>query len=572
MSTPSQPAPRTIFHNGAKQADECGRRRLLVEGSFTTTRAVAHVLHTPSTKMRFGLVISSDSPKNSTITAVWRDRHLLWAPFVGYGSGWSLKPNRRETRLLQWEDLMNVLRCFFLVLAVWAAPVHSGMLAVVDGTVIDGTGGEPVKNGVVLIEDGRIAAVGAARDVVVPESATVIDARGKYVIPGLIDANLHLFFSVADLEKLYEFEGRYHELIIEAAQIALKTGQTTVFDTWGPRGPLVKARDLINAGEAVGSRIYLAGNIIGFDGPMSADFFEQLAAAVLPSFAKEINEMWQQGTGRELMWMGPDEVRARVREYATKDVDFLKYGASGHQEMFFISFSPRVQRAIVEVGHEAGKTVQAHTTSIESLDMAIEAGLDIVTHCDISGPDTPIPAETIQKMVDRDIACSVLPITQARLDALLEKMPDSVMTPFMKTGGENVRNMIAAGVTLLLSTDAGIMSKELEVMFAAQTGGSVDVDPSTTLGEGHFNALYALEEMGMAPMEILKTVTSHIAEAYELEDEIGTLEVGKMADLVVLDENPLKSAKNYRSINTVIKEGRVVDINALPINPVITVK
>ena len=463
---------------------------------------------------------------------------------------------------------------FFILITVVAAtfaPLRAEILAVANGTVIDGTGSDPVERGVVLIEDGRIVAVGAARDVDVPESATVIDARGKYIIPGLIDANLHLFFSIADLEKLYKFEGRYHELIIEAAQVALKTGQTTVFDTWGPRGPLVKARDLINAGEAVGSRIYLAGNIIGFDGPMSADFVAQLATAVLPSFATEINEMWQQGTGRELMWMGPEEVRTRVAEYAQKDVDFLKYGASGHQEMFFISFSPRVQRAIVEVGHEAGMTVQAHTTSIESLDLAIDAGLDIITHCDVSGPDTPIPAETIRKMVERDIACSVLPITQARLDALVDKMPDSETTPFMKTAGENVRNMIAAGVTLLLSTDAGIMSKEMEEMFAAVAGGSVEVDPRTKLGEGHFNALYALEEMGMAPMEILKAATSNVAQAYELEDDIGTLEAGKVADLVILDKNPLKSAKHYRSINAVIKEGSVVDIDALPIDPVITV-
>jgi hypothetical protein len=95
-----------------------------------------------------------------------------------------------------------------------------------------------------------------------------IDARGKYVIPGLTDANLHLFLN-PDLETLIKYEDRYHEIVLEAAQIALKTGQTTVFDTWGPRAALVRARDLINSGKAPGSRIYLAGNIIGFDAPLS---------------------------------------------------------------------------------------------------------------------------------------------------------------------------------------------------------------------------------------------------------------------------------------------------------------
>jgi imidazolonepropionase-like amidohydrolase len=74
----------------------------------------------------------------------------------------------------------------------------------------------------------------------------------------------------------------------------------------------------------------------------------------------------------------------------------------------------------------------------------------------------------------------------------------------------------------------------------------------------------------MKPMEILKSATSHIAQAYELEDEIGTLESGKIADMVLLNANPLKSAKNYRKIDMVIKEGKVVDLDALPIAPIIS--
>ena len=74
----------------------------------------------------------------------------------------------------------------------------------------------------------------------------------------------------------------------------------------------------------------------------------------------------------------------------------------------------------------------------------------------------------------------------------------------------------------------------------------------------------------MKPMEILKSATSHIARAYELEDEIGTLESGKIADMVLLNANPLKSAKNYRKINMVIKKGEIVNLDALPISPIIS--
>lgn len=458
----------------------------------------------------------------------------------------------------------------FLLCLLASSPAWGVSLAIVNGTVIDGTGNAPLKNAVILVDGERIAVVGAAGKVAVPPNAEVIDASGKFLIPGLMDANVHLFFSIGDLALMYQYQGRYHELIIEAAQIALKTGQTTVFDTWGPRAPLVQARDMINTGEAIGSRIYLAGNIIGFDGPYTGDFLANVSGVVTAPFAAEVNEMWQQGVGRELMWLGPEKVAARTREYAAKDIDFLKYGASGHQEMFFISFSPRVQRAIVAEGRRAGLTVQAHTSSPESLDMAIEAGVDIATHCDVTGLIETMPAETIKKMVDRGTACSVLPLTKARLDAFVEQQPNGMLTPYYQIAQKNIRSMIQAGVTLLLSTDAGIMSREVEEHFSKLMGGSIDVDPSTKLGEGHFNALVALEEMGMAPMEVLKSATSNIANAYRLDQDLGTLEAGKFADLVILDEDPLKDARNYRSIHSVIKSGRPVDLEALPVASIVS--
>lgn len=451
------------------------------------------------------------------------------------------------------------------VAALAVAPCSGAQtLAIVGGTVIDGRGGAPVGPGVVLSVDGRVAAVGVEGDVPVPPDATVVDAAGKYVVPGLMDANLHLFLNI-DLETLIKHEGRYHDIVLEAAQIALKSGQTTVFDTWGPRQALARAREMINRGEAPGSRIYLAGNIIGFDGPLSADFRGQAAQHVSKAFASRTNETWEQGTGRALLWMPPDSVRRVIREYAGKGVDFLKYGASGHVEMSFVSFSPAVQRAIVEEGRRAGMTVQTHTTSVESFSMAVEAGVDIITHCGISGPTHHLPVEYIRKMVERGVACSVLPITQRRLDALEREAPDGTLTPYMRVAKVNHRRLIEAGATLLVSTDAGIENPVLRA--ESETLAADTVDPRVKLGEGHFNAMVALEELGMDPMEILKSATSHVARAYRVDEELGTLEPGKAADMVVLDANPLESARNYRRIHAVIKGGAIVDRDALPTSP-----
>jgi imidazolonepropionase-like amidohydrolase len=457
----------------------------------------------------------------------------------------------------------------FAALTALAASGSAQTLAITGGTVIDGTGKPPVSDGVVLIADGKIAAVGPARDVTVPAGARRIDARGKYLIPGLMDANLHLMINI-DVETLVKYEDRFHEIVLEAAQIALKTGQTTVFDTWGPRAALVKARDLINAGQAVGSRIYLAGNIIGFDGPFSEDFFAAAAQHVSKAFAKRINETWEQGTGRNLLWLTPDEVGTAITAYAKTGVDFLKYGGSGHSQMNFATFSPRQQKAIIAAGRRAGMTVQAHTTSVETMDMAIDAGLDIVTHGDISGPVRPYPDETIRKLVDRGIAVSALPVTKRHLEALKKLPTPPPLTPYHDVAMINQRNMIKAGVRLLISTDAGIENPVTALespSVAADT-----VDPRVKLGESHVNAMIGLEELGMTPMELLKSATSNIAKAYQLDALIGTLEKGKLADVVILDANPLEGARNYRRINMVIKDGKVVDRAALPLAPIISAK
>ena len=458
------------------------------------------------------------------------------------------------------------LRLLCCCLALVLTTSQADTLAITGGTLIDGTGAAPIKNGTLLIEGERIKAIGPASKVAIPAGSRIIDAKGKFIIPGLIDANLHLFLNI-DAETLIKYEDRYDEIILEAAQLALKSGQTTVFDTWGPRDSLIKTRDRINAGEAVGSRIFLAGNIIGFDGPISADFLAAMVPNLSQATVQRINKQWQDKVGRELMWQTPDTVREAVRDYAASPIDFLKYGGSGHTEMQFIQFSPRVQKAIVEEGHRAGKTVQVHTTSVESLDMAIDAGVDILTHCDISGPVVAIPPETIRKMVEQNIACSILPITQARLDALLEKEATRDFAQYMKIGRQNEQALVEAGVTLLLSTDSGVAHPILTAEKASQ---NVLFDSRTNIVEGLFNALTGLEELGMDPMDILQTTTSNIARAYNHQDDFGTLQPGLYADVVILDKNPLKGARNYRSIHQVIKQGSVIDRDSLPTAPLIS--
>src|SRR5690242_10161937 len=107
-------------------------------------------------------------------------------------------------------------------------------LVISNATLIDGIAEKPLTGVSIWVEDGRIRYIGARDELRAPPSAHVLDARGKYVIPGLMNANVHLF-GLQNLENLVRYEDRYEDLIVEAAQIALKSGLTTVFDTYGPR-------------------------------------------------------------------------------------------------------------------------------------------------------------------------------------------------------------------------------------------------------------------------------------------------------------------------------------------------
>ncbi len=443
-------------------------------------------------------------------------------------------------------------------------------LVVSGATIIDGVAASPIEGRSIWIEAGRIRAIGRHQDIGVAADATVIDARGKFVIPGLMNGNVHLFCEFR-LENLARYLGRYRELIVEAAQVALKNGVTTVFDTWGPRRSLMEARDRINAGATIGSRIFCAGNIIGFDGPISPDFAARAAEVASPAFTDRINAIFVENVGRHLMWLSPDEVASEVRTYIGKGVDFVKYACNEHfggSAGAFLAFSPRVQAAIVEQAHRAGLTAQAHTMSVEGLRIATEAGCNIIQHANHTGP-VAIPDSTLELMARRKTAAVVFPQTQRRLDWLATN--ESYRTRAMwKALDINVRNLIRSGVPLLLATDGVVLAPETlsDPRFESGWGGPW-VDSLFNLATGHFTWLEAMEEKGGAPMEMLKAATLNLAVAYGKAKDLGSLEPGKIADLLILDKNPLLAAENYRSIHTILKDGVPVDRDALPDNPIL---
>jgi imidazolonepropionase-like amidohydrolase len=441
--------------------------------------------------------------------------------------------------------------------------------AIVNAVVIDGTGRPPFSGGVMVIRGDRILAVGDST-VAVPAGATIIDAAGGYVIPGLMDANVHMILDFWPLT-LARYEDRYHELAIEAAQVALRAGVTTVFDSWGPRVALMRARHQIASGEVPGARIYLAGNIVGLGGPLSEDFFPQGRESLLEPFSDRTNLLWQENVGPDLMWMSPTQVRDEIRRHVGSGIDFLKYAVTGHglKTAQYLQFSPRVQAVIVEEAHRAGLTVQTHTTSNEGLHLAIEAGVDLMQHADVTFGPYPIPEDTLALIAANRVPCALLPRTQSALGWYEERGRSVPALRHFAIDDINDRALLKAGAILLLSTDGGLFSQNT-VTSSSWDSWNPPEENLILLGEGHLHWLLAMEQKGMAPMAALLAATSNIARAYHVERDLGTLEVGKIADLVMLDEDPLISAKHYRSVRLVMKDGVVIDRDNLPTRRLLT--
>jgi imidazolonepropionase-like amidohydrolase len=442
-------------------------------------------------------------------------------------------------------------------------------LLISGATIIDGVAKIPVEGRSIWIEERRIRAIAKSDELGALPGARLIDARGKYVIPGLMNANVHLW-GPTNLEGVARYLDRGEEVIAEAAQVALKNGLTTVFDTWGPRRLLMRVRDRIEAGEVPGSRVFCAGNIVGLDGLFSPDFFPKAVEVASAHLTRKVNAIWAENVGRHLMWLTPEQVAREVRAYIGKGIDFVKYASNDHYPGAFLAFSPRQQAAIVEEAHHAGLTAQAHTVSVEGLRIALEAGCDLIQHANVTGP-IPIPEETLALLAKKGTGAVVFPFTEQRLAAIMANI-DEMERTMWQASDSNARQLIRCGATLLLANDGTI--KPPEFFSDPYRGGTWMTTPGednlSLLATGHFAWFKAMEEKGYPPMEMLRAATRNIAVAYGKGKDLGTLEPGKLADMIILDKDPLHAAENYRAIHEVIKEGAVVDRSSLPLKPVLT--
>jgi len=500
-----------------------------------------------------------------------------------------------------------------LLIVAFAAPAHAAIVAdsvtaIVGATVIDGNGGPPLRDAVVLITGHRITAVGSKADVKIPKGAKVITATGQFLVPGFIDTNVHMSL-YARLESLARYEDRFTDIAVEGAQLQLKFGVTTVRDSYGMLKPLLEARERINRGDVPGSRLFVAGNIVGWGGPFSLTF-TGTPPVNLSLFQEQMNDAVAAGAGEELMGMTPDQLRVAIDKYLDKGVDFVKYGGTSHA--FYpamLGFSEEAQKALVEEVHKRGKVAETHATSPEGLRLAIEAGVDLVQHPEMT--DAPIPPDIISMMVKRGVVCSMLannitgkPWTdlmkrlKTRTDSI--KAADSTRTA-AKEHPDTLRSSVDSAIAMLtrerperartgaeVSRDSTIERTIIKRHNAeALIKGGCIVSSSTDNyrgeapeferapkaeynfpGIGTLLSIEGLVELGMTPSQAIVAATKNGAIAVKMSDQLGTIEPGRFADLLLLTADPLADIRNIRKQVMVMKEGSIIDVRRLPLKPV----
>ena len=411
-------------------------------------------------------------------------------------------------------------------LAKKISPERKGRLAITGATLIDGTGSPSVRDAVVLIEGDRIIAAGPRDKVKIPSGTTRLDAQGKFLLPGLWEMHAH-------------FEQ------VEWGPIYLAAGVTTVRDVGNEFEFIASVRDAIKEGRGLGPRMLLAGIVDG-DSPTALGIIRANT---------------------------PEEARAVVNRY---------HDANFQQIKIYSSIKPDILKAICAEAHRLGMTVTGHIPNGMNAIQGVEAGMDQINHIqyipqvmrpkdfrmqpgqppppiDFQSPDAQQTLrffKTHGTVIDPTMVVFEWSLHPADTP-FMNIEPGAAKLPAELAGAINNTGVPAASVSRANS----ILEMYLNTIGALHRAGIPIVAGTDQVVPGHslHREIELYVRAGFSPMEAIQAATIVPARAMKLENEAGTIEPGKRADLIILDHNPLEQISNIRSIKTVITGGKVYD-------------
>ena len=382
--------------------------------------------------------------------------------------------------------------------------------ALVGARIFDGTMHDPIEDGVVVVRRDRIAAVGPRNSVTLPAGIRVIDVRGKTIIPGLWDMHAHV--------ALPEWAAEY-----------LGVGVTTVRDMGGEQHSLMALRDALASRRLLGPRLLLAGLVDG-SGP------EAFGTAYADT---------------------PEQGRAVVDAYH----------AAGFQQMkLYTLIKPDVAGAIIRRAHELGMTVTGHVPRAMTLASMVDSGTDNVAHLPVRG-DTS--SDAVKQQIRMLASKHVVIDPTVSWNELLGHANESALTSFQPGFAEAPWPLRSSYRSVRNTGDSAAAARGLRSQLAvirAMHDGGVRIVAGTDYGLPGFSLLRELElyaDAGFSPLEAIRAATAVPADVMGQSADVGTVEAGKRADLLLLDENPLTSIHNIRSGRWVVIGGRMFDMASL---------
>lgn len=392
--------------------------------------------------------------------------------------------------------------------------------------LLDVAKGGYVENAEILIQGERIKEVGRAIDVQahVPKDAQVIDLGRATVLPGLIDCHTHLMARIPDTpdgyvlslatksEAFRALEGAYD------ARITLNAGFTTVRDveSEGSGFADVALRDAINQGLAEGPRMQVATRAIAAVGQ-----YEPFGVSP---------DLLDFPTGAEMV-SGVDEARRAVREQIGHGADLIKVYADWQHPTLTVE----EMQVIVEEAHKQELKVAAHATTPQGIKNAIAAGVDSIEHG--FGADR----ESIEMMKTHGIF--FVP-TLSAIDSLIEAHKNDPTTPEGRQKREAFLQHLSQNIQLAMTLGVKIAS------------GS---DPSSPDRQGkNADEIVALTKRGMPPLEAIRAATVNAAELMSWQNDVGSIEAGKYADLIAVEGDPLTDITVLQHVKFVMRGGTIV--------------
>ncbi len=393
-----------------------------------------------------------------------------------------------------------------------------------NATLIDGTGAKPVERGVLAVEEDKILFAGSLETWHTPQgkSVTEFDLTGRTILPGLIDCHVHIAAECLPDSTMNGPWGWSTLIMLKHAQNTLAAGITTIRDVGGRHHLEFSLRKAVEAGMFAAPRMSLAGKLLS-----------------ITSTGSE----WYDGMYREAD--GVDEVRKAAREQLKAGADLIKVLATGAvlapgEKPGAAQFEMEEIRAAVVEAAKVGKIVAAHAHGIEGIRNAVEAGARTIEHGTYLNQDPRV----IERMAREGIF--LVPTLKAGFDVIdgdKPGIPDWIMEKSKETQEDamlSIRRAYEAGVPIAMGTDAAT--------------------PYNFHGENAME-LYYMSQAGISAMDCIVASTKNAARALGWESKLGTLEAGKLADVLIVKKNPLddlRTLADRKNIEYVMQGGKFV--------------